>query len=127
MPTVNGVVHTLGTLLEDGGYKAALKEGDLGSLFARLLSVGGDPLENNTKIRSYETINRDAGEEPPSFLGDFCSVLILPPPSTTRVRYVSFSYFRSGSRNRCSETVRVHFSRRYFPTVHSRSIYRDKT
>jgi hypothetical protein len=78
MPTVNGVVHTLGTLLEDGGYKAALKEGDLGSLFARLLGAGGNPLENNNKSITYEAINRDAGEEL-SFLG-FLHCLILTPP-----------------------------------------------
>jgi hypothetical protein len=63
MPTVNGVVHTMGTLLEGGGYKAAIKEGNLGALLrSYLTSGGGNPLEKDTRRDSYEAINRDAGE-----------------------------------------------------------------
>jgi hypothetical protein len=66
-PGVDGIVHTLGSLLENNSYKNALKENNipalLGSLFQSATSDFGGPLEqernNNT---SYEVINRDSGE-----------------------------------------------------------------
>ncbi|KAK7054809.1 hypothetical protein VNI00_003272 [Paramarasmius palmivorus] len=64
---MGGVVHTLGTLIEDGGaYKAALKEGDLPKMIGGFLGSvmdninGRNPLEEDKKQGSYETLNRDA-------------------------------------------------------------------
>ncbi|KAG5645245.1 hypothetical protein DXG03_006662 [Asterophora parasitica] len=66
-PRVGGVVHTLGTLIEDGNYKQAVKQGDvLGLVSSFWQSVTGDygnPLEKRTdKLRagSYELVNRDS-------------------------------------------------------------------
>lgn len=65
LPGVHGVVHTLGTLLEDGRYKKAMAEGNLGALirsFMNGLVDSGNPLENGEKDMkaSYETLNRDS-------------------------------------------------------------------
>ncbi|KAF9814919.1 hypothetical protein IEO21_04863 [Rhodonia placenta] len=67
LPGVTAVVHTLGTLLEDTRYKAALKEGDLPSLLKLVASnafgtgSASNPLaEPAAKPGSYETLNRDA-------------------------------------------------------------------
>jgi len=65
-PEVGGVVHTLGTLIEDGKYKQAVKQGDLLGLVTSFCeSVTGDcgnPLEKTTydlQRDSYEVLNRD--------------------------------------------------------------------
>jgi hypothetical protein len=60
----DGVVHTLGTLIEDGGaYKQALREGNvvkvLGTVCDSMLS-GKNPLMKGGE-GSYESINRDSG------------------------------------------------------------------
>jgi hypothetical protein len=58
LPEVGGVVHTLGVLLEDGGYKEKVRNGDvLGVLGALVGGGGGNPLSEG----SYEVMNRDAG------------------------------------------------------------------
>jgi uncharacterized protein YbjT (DUF2867 family) len=72
LPEVTGVVHTLGTLLEDTKYKQAVREGNLLGLAGSVLngltggSVGGsNPLERGTEEQSrgsYAVMNRDAGE-----------------------------------------------------------------
>ncbi|GLB34904.1 putative NAD dependent epimerase/dehydratase family protein [Lyophyllum shimeji] len=66
-PEVSGVVHTLGTLIEDGKYKEAVKQGDVVGLVSSFCgSVTGDrgnPLEKtNDGLRrgTYEIVNRDA-------------------------------------------------------------------
>ncbi|KAF9013869.1 mitochondrial protein [Cyathus striatus] len=67
-PQVGGVVHTLGTLIEDGKYKRAIQHSDIPGLvgsFFESLGVGGsgNPLQNKTpeeKKGSYEVMNRDA-------------------------------------------------------------------
>lgn len=69
-PQVDGVVHTLGTLIEDTDYKRAVKEGDFpglfGAVFQGLRSGGGNPLQKRVapseNSKSYEWINRDSGE-----------------------------------------------------------------
>jgi nucleoside-diphosphate-sugar epimerase len=58
LPGVSGVVHTLGTLLEDGGYKKPLRDGDLGALLGSFW--GNNPLEKATDVGGYEVLNRDA-------------------------------------------------------------------
>ena len=58
------VVHTLGTLLEDARYKAALNKGDLPGLLKVAASglVGSrNPLEERNKSGGYDELNRDAG------------------------------------------------------------------
>lgn len=57
------VVHTLGTLLEDPAYKAALGAGDvLGLLKAFAGRVGTrNPLEERVTAGGYDELNRDAG------------------------------------------------------------------
>ena len=59
-------MHTLGTLLEDGQYKKAMAEGNLGALigsFVNGLVDSGNPLEKGGDRRrgSYEVLNRDSG------------------------------------------------------------------
>ncbi|THH00429.1 hypothetical protein EW145_g7079 [Phellinidium pouzarii] len=61
------VVHTLGTLLEDAGYKDAVQRGDplgvAGSLIKSLSGRGagvGNPLAEGAQRGSYEVLNRDA-------------------------------------------------------------------
>lgn len=58
-------MHTLGTLLEDGQYKKAMAEGNLGALigsFVNGLVDSGNPLEKGGDRRrgSYEVLNRDS-------------------------------------------------------------------
>lgn len=68
MPGVTAVVHTLGTLLEDTRYKAAMKDGNVPALVGAVISGLGDlgssgrnPLEEPKKdASSYEVLNRDA-------------------------------------------------------------------
>ncbi|PBK96932.1 mitochondrial protein [Armillaria gallica] len=54
----NGVVHTLGTLLDDGKYKNAVKEGSLAGLVGSWIG-SQNPLEKKTSS-GYESLNRDA-------------------------------------------------------------------
>jgi len=66
LPGVNGVVHTLGTLLEDGQYKKAMAQGDIGALIGNFLSGlvdSGNPLEKGSEggRGGYEVLNRDSG------------------------------------------------------------------
>lgn len=66
-PEVGGVVHTLGTLLEDGAYKQAVRTGDLPGLLKSFAGVSKDsnPLRSGATALegrgSYETLNRDSG------------------------------------------------------------------
>ncbi|TEB36366.1 mitochondrial protein [Coprinellus micaceus] len=66
LPEVCGVVHTLGTLLEDGAYKQAVRTGDFPGLLKSLAGVGKDsnPLRSGANAQqergSYETLNRDS-------------------------------------------------------------------
>jgi hypothetical protein len=62
LPEIDGVVHSLGTLLEGGRYKKALKEGGVLSVLGSVLSKGDDnPLRRQDDEKSYEALNRDAG------------------------------------------------------------------
>lgn len=64
LPKVGAVIHTLGTLLEDGKYKSALAHGDLVGLIGLVGAIaGGDanPLDRGPQKSSYEVINRDSG------------------------------------------------------------------
>lgn len=62
LPGVNGVVHTLGTLLENPQYKKALSEGNFGALVGGFVGglTGGNPLEKGGP-GGYESLNRDSG------------------------------------------------------------------
>jgi len=67
LANADGVVHTLGTLIEDGGkYKQAIREGNipqvLGAVCDNVLS-GKNPLMKGGE-GSYEHINRDSGAFP---------------------------------------------------------------
>lgn len=63
-PEVDGVVHTLGSLLENGSYKNALKNNDIPALLGSLFQTDvGGPLEqekDRKKSTSYEVMNRDS-------------------------------------------------------------------
>jgi len=66
-PEVDGVVHTLGSLLENSSYKKYLKESDipalLGSLFQTVTCDSGNPLKqemDSNVSTSYEVMNRDS-------------------------------------------------------------------
>ncbi|KAJ6547622.1 mitochondrial protein [Mycena capillaripes] len=54
-----GVVHTLGILLEDAGYKRAVRDGDIPALLRAFVGGGRNPLAPPPST-TYETINRDA-------------------------------------------------------------------
>ncbi|EKM55358.1 uncharacterized protein PHACADRAFT_173469 [Phanerochaete carnosa HHB-10118-sp] len=63
LPGTTAVVHTLGTLLEDARYKAALSKGDIGALIrvaVDSMTKGGNPLEEKSKRGGYDELNRDA-------------------------------------------------------------------
>ncbi|TCD64650.1 hypothetical protein EIP91_003810 [Steccherinum ochraceum] len=67
LPSSTAVVHTLGTLLEDQQYKAALKDSNipalLGTFASRLASLdpgSRNPLEDTHKPGGYEEMNRDS-------------------------------------------------------------------
>ncbi|KAJ7449869.1 mitochondrial protein [Mycena latifolia] len=54
-----GVVHTLGILLEDAGYKRAVRDGDVPALFRALVGSGRNPLAGPS-APTYEAMNRDS-------------------------------------------------------------------
>jgi hypothetical protein len=67
-PDAGAVVHTVGTLIEDGKYKEAMKNNDIPKLVASFFDAllgAGNPLEKGSDVqggkRSYEVMNRDAG------------------------------------------------------------------
>jgi hypothetical protein len=62
----SAVVHTLGILLEDTGYKRAVRDGDIFGV-ARALVNGvkgdGNPMKTTQERRAgYDGMNRDSGE-----------------------------------------------------------------
>jgi len=80
---VDGVVHTLGTLLENGQYKKAVAEGNLGELIGNLISGltdSGNPLEKGGEGRqdSYEALNRDSALR-------VCETFLSEPPNVQSV------------------------------------------
>lgn len=63
----SAVVHTLGILLEDTGYKRAVRDGDVFGVARALVNgvsgASGNPLKTTRERRSgYEGMNRDSGE-----------------------------------------------------------------
>ena len=68
-PKVDGVVHTLGILLEDGEYKQAVRNANfpqlLSSLFRSVTGDTGNPLRKGSAAggdrMTYETMNKTAG------------------------------------------------------------------
>lgn len=68
LPKVGAVVHTLGTLLEDGKYKSALAHGNVIDLVGAIAGGGGNPLDRVPQRCSYEVINRDSGALFPELL-----------------------------------------------------------
>lgn len=102
---VSGVVHTLGTLLEDvdGTYKRAIRSGNVPGLLGSFLKNvvaggdGGNPLEKQQqhlgKERSrgtYEVMNREAGEFRKTY---FTHPFTLCPPHLS----LSFVYSTSAA------------------------------
>lgn len=66
------VVHTLGILLEDEGYKRAVRGGDILELVSALAKgvtgsgEASNPLKTSKeRASSYEAMNRDSGEWDP--------------------------------------------------------------
>ncbi len=65
----SAVVHTLGILLEDAGYKDAIARGDVLGLLGSVVrgATGSGPASNPLKTAkeargTYEAMNRDSGE-----------------------------------------------------------------
>ncbi|WWC97358.1 hypothetical protein V866_004237 [Kwoniella sp. B9012] len=91
------VVHTLGMLLEDTGYKASLRQGDLlglaGSLIKSTNLGGGDgnPLKSEAeKKRGYEGMNRDSAIKVlDTFLSTSTSSSSTPSQITKQFIYIS--------------------------------------
>ena len=123
------VVHTLGTLLEDTGYKQAIKDGDViglaGSLFKGLTGIragGASPLETGEKRtgKSYERINRDSGMLLlPSSSNTFLCCVIDGSASSMRIIRVPW---RSFPRIR-SENFHLHFGGGHFQAIHTITIH----
>ncbi|KAI0683694.1 mitochondrial protein [Cytidiella melzeri] len=86
LPETTAVVHTLGTLLEDASYKAALKEGDMFKLFGTLasnfLGTGeSNPLRDPAEQGAgYDLLNRDAALQVcQAFVSSVSSTLLAHP------------------------------------------------
>jgi len=81
LPGVNAVVHTLGTLLEDGRYKTALANGDVLGLLGAWANGASNPLERDAGRGSYEVMNRDSAIR-------VCETFISskPSPESTNIR-----------------------------------------
>ncbi|KAH9484347.1 MIOREX complex component 2 [Psilocybe cubensis] len=66
LPNVDGVVHTLGTLIEDSSYKRAVQDGNVAALFGSLTKRffdSGNPLEKRSdsgNLTGYDALNRDS-------------------------------------------------------------------
>ncbi|KAH6918522.1 mitochondrial protein [Coprinopsis sp. MPI-PUGE-AT-0042] len=83
---VGGVVHTLGTLLEDGAYKKAIREGNLPELVKSFLGTSreSNPLRRTASTGakgSYENLNRDAALR-------VCEAFIASPQTHTNITNV---------------------------------------
>ncbi|KAI0093692.1 NAD-P-binding protein [Irpex rosettiformis] len=90
LPETSAVVHTLGTLLEDARYKAALKEGDVFKLLGTFASTflgseSSNPLREEDKEGGYATLNRDAALR-------VCEAFVSSTPSTPLVHPRPFVY-----------------------------------
>ncbi|KAF8910975.1 hypothetical protein CPB84DRAFT_1763039 [Gymnopilus junonius] len=81
-PEVDGVVHTLGTLIEDSTYKHAIREGNVPALVGSVLKTftgdTGNPLEkkNDTNRKGYNALNRDAALR-------VCEAFLSSPPGVS--------------------------------------------
>ncbi|KAI6109477.1 hypothetical protein F5141DRAFT_1275939 [Pisolithus sp. B1] len=60
LPNVDGVVHTIGTLLEDGSYKAALAHGDIPKLFGAFTNRSDRGTDSFGQRAHTEVLNRDS-------------------------------------------------------------------
>jgi len=63
LPGATAVVHTLGTLFEDTGYKQALRAGGVADVVAGVLRgvMGGSSSSGGGGSDNYERLNRDSG------------------------------------------------------------------
>lgn len=62
LQSADGVVHTLGTLLDDGAYKQAIKDGNILGLAQSLLGGNANPLKKTSSASGYDRLNRDSGK-----------------------------------------------------------------
>ena len=62
LPGTHGVVHTLGTLLEDPQYKSSVRRSDVSSLASNLLGAALPGSRNPLEPSAYDRLNRDTGE-----------------------------------------------------------------
>lgn len=119
------VVHTLGTLLEDARYKAALAKGDLPALMkvaAEKFTRSGNPLEEPSKKGGYDELNRDAGELISIHDASSCSLFRCAILSSSCMRDVRVHRARRpiGQPAR----IRVRICGGHLPPLHFRSIHR---
>jgi hypothetical protein len=90
----SAVVHTLGILLEDTGYKSAVRRNDVFGLAKAVIGgmSGGDgnPLKSKEeKRRGYEGMNRESGE----------AILRSPSHTTQPLAFLPTScYWMNGTR-----------------------------
>jgi len=108
LPEVNAVVHTLGTLLEDARYKAALKDGDIFKLLGTLASnftgsESNNPLRDPAKVGGYEQLNRDAALQ-------VCEAFMTSKPTTPLAHPRPFVYVSA------EDIFRPFISARYIET-----------
>ncbi|GJE87162.1 hypothetical protein PsYK624_032450 [Phanerochaete sordida] len=88
LPGATAVVHTLGTLLEDARYKAALNKGDLGALVrvaVEGVTKSGNPLAERSTKGGYDELNRDSALR-------VCEAFLESAPSTSVPHPRAFVY-----------------------------------
>ncbi|KAI0340097.1 mitochondrial protein [Trametopsis cervina] len=108
LPETSAVVHTLGTLLPDTRYKAALQGGDALTLLRTFASgffgsEGSNPLREPAKADAYDRLNRDAALR-------VCEAFVTSEPTTPLAHARPFVYISA------EDVFRPFISPRYIET-----------
>jgi hypothetical protein len=127
-PKVGGVVHTLGTLLENNSYKHAVREGDISTLlrglFQTFVGHSGNPLQKKPASTGYETMNRDSGKTPGANILSSNNSSFMKSGSFACLRGICS--FRGKNRHfglQPSPPFHICVCRRYFPSGHTCEVY----
>lgn len=128
---VDGVVHTLGTLLENNSYKHAVREGNIPTLirglFQNFTGESGNPLQKKATSPGYDAMNRDSGKSRgTNILFDISTNnwSFMKPGSFACLRDVcSFSKKDRRSGLQPSPPFHICVRRRYFPSGHPCEVY----
>ncbi|KAF8921243.1 mitochondrial protein [Mucidula mucida] len=85
LQSADGVVHTLGTLLDDGAYKQAIKDGNILGLAQSLLGGNANPLKKTSSASGYDRLNRDSALR-------VCEAFVNSPSSDSQLAVKPFVY-----------------------------------